>query len=110
MPVSRIADDIDAKAPSVFPWSSHLLGHTSFSSIAVALQALLSALITTMDPLSDPSEDHRNRGSAYLSVSITFCALAFVLVLLRFYTRLTIIHLIGMDDLAVFLAMVSLQR
>ena len=63
-----------------------------------------------MDPLSDPSGDHQNRGPAFLSVSITFCVLAFVSVLLRLYTRLTIVHLIGMDDLAVFLAMVSLLR
>lgn len=63
-----------------------------------------------MDPLSDPSGIHRNRGSAFLSVSIIFCVLAFASVLLRMCTRLAIIHrMTSMDDLAVILAMVSLQ-
>ena len=48
-----------------------------------------------------------NRGPSILAVSWTECAVAILFVSARMYTRISLIHNVGMDDWMMLLALVS---
>ena len=60
-----------------------------------------------MEALSEPSGGDQNKGHLFSAVVVTFCALAFVFVLLRSFVRVGIIHSVGWDDFWIWLTSVG---